>query len=379
MAIISWRMFRFTFEIICLIGVALMVGFWFYKYEVEDRDIGVVDYESLGKADVELPALSLRFQKPVLMDVLNNSDPNVNATVYLKFLEGDVYDARLAHIDYFNVTLDLNKYFLFAMVRLFNESYFRQEEKITTINHETIFNGLMYGSLKKCFAAEIKKKDLPSNIKLIRYYYNHSQLLKDLPQGYTVIFNLYYPGQYLLHITNGLTLNSAKRLTKILLNIADIEYLRRRNTRNKQCMNPSKKFDDMVWKKHITRNGCRAPYDRPYDSFPKCAEKEDIQRSMFDFFVVGSKYYPKACQRISKLTFSLDNFYGTKGRSAFILVYPDDVKIITQSKEVDIHSLIGNIGGYIGLFLGNNGISARIIIVVFVKIFTKKHHAEEMY
>ena len=28
------------------------------------------------------------------------------------------------------------------------------------------------------------------------------------------------------------------------------------------------------------------------------------------------------------------------------------VRIITQSKEVDIHSLIGNIGGYLGLFLG---------------------------
>ena len=30
------------------------------------------------------------------------------------------------------------------------------------------------------------------------------------------------------------------------------------------------------------------------------------------------------------------------------------MKIIQQSKEVDIHSLIGNIGGYVGLFLGND-------------------------
>ena len=86
MAIISWRMFRFTFELVCFIGSALMVGFWFYKYEVEDRDIGVVDYESLGKADVELPALSLCFQKPVLVDALNDSDPKLSATTYLKFL-----------------------------------------------------------------------------------------------------------------------------------------------------------------------------------------------------------------------------------------------------------------------------------------------------
>ena len=35
------------------------------------------------------------------------------------------------------------------------------------------------------------------------------------------------------------------------------------------------------------------------------------------------------------------------------IVFPQNIKIITLSKEVDIHTLIGNIGGYIGLFLGN--------------------------
>ena len=32
--------------------------------------------------------------------------------------------------------------------------------------------------------------------------------------------------------------------------------------------------------------------------------------------------------------------------------YPEEVKTITQSQDVDVHSLIGNIGGYLGLFLG---------------------------
>ncbi len=34
--------------------------------------------------------------------------------------------------------------------------------------------------------------------------------------------------------------------------------------------------------------------------------------------------------------------------------YPEEIKIITQTKEVDVHSLIGNIGGYIVLFLGKD-------------------------
>ena len=32
--------------------------------------------------------------------------------------------------------------------------------------------------------------------------------------------------------------------------------------------------------------------------------------------------------------------------------YPPMAKMITQSQAVDAHSLVGNIGGYIGLFLG---------------------------
>ena len=38
--------------------------------------------------------------------------------------------------------------------------------------------------------------------------------------------------------------------------------------------------------------------------------------------------------------------------TGFGLEFPEQIKIITQSKAVDINSFIGNIGGYIGLFLG---------------------------
>ena len=34
------------------------------------------------------------------------------------------------------------------------------------------------------------------------------------------------------------------------------------------------------------------------------------------------------------------------------IAYPGKQKLIIQSQLVDIHSLIGNMGGYIGLFLG---------------------------
>ena len=36
-----------------------------------------------------------------------------------------------------------------------------------------------------------------------------------------------------------------------------------------------------------------------------------------------------------------------------LIGYPNEVKIVTQSRAVTFDALIGNIGGYIGLFLGN--------------------------
>ena len=199
MAIISWRIFTVTFQIICFIGVVVMVGFWFYKYEIEDRDIGVVDYELLEKADVELPIFSLCFEKPVLMDTLNDIDPEINTTTYLKYLEGEIDDDRMEHINYFNVTLDLNKYFLGAIIRFPNEIGYR-EKKITIINHKTIFNGMYYGTFTKCFAAEIRKKDLPSKIQEIEYHYNQTQLLKYMLNSKTILSILAISGGYSLLI-----------------------------------------------------------------------------------------------------------------------------------------------------------------------------------
>ena len=43
----------------------------------------------------------------------------------------------------------------------------------------------------------------------------------------------------------------------------------------------------------------------------------------------------------------------SKGRLKIMIGYPEQVKIISQSQAVDVHTIIGNIGGYEGLFLGN--------------------------
>lgn len=70
-----------------------MVGYWLYKYEIEDRDIGVVDYAPLETAsEVEVPVISLCFKNPFLEKQSQTINSSVTMEAYRQYLEGNVYD-----------------------------------------------------------------------------------------------------------------------------------------------------------------------------------------------------------------------------------------------------------------------------------------------
>ena len=333
-----------------------MVSFWMYKYEVMDRSVGVVDYDVLEKIEDELPALSMCFMNPFLYKKLQAIDPNMNATIYLKYLTGDYYDEKMAKIDYDNVTLNLDDYFFYAQIKMRNNSNFMPKKLFP--KHTVIFDGIYYERFSKCFAADMGKNEL-SNVEQIRFYYNSVQLIKDITGGrfsvmHQMSTNFFYPGQFLLEFTSpqlediGFTKQSRTEWT-----ITSIEYLRRRNSRNHKCMTEWKRFDEIVGKEHMKRIGCRAPYGRANQLLKSCDNKEDINKATIHYSNIWKNYFPKACHRISKISIDQKNIRSSMRSLQIDIKYPEDVKTITQSQEVDGHTLIGNIGGYIGLFLGN--------------------------
>ena len=51
--------FRLFVKLICMIGLTFMITYWLYKFSVEDRDIGVVDYHLLDETGIDYPILSI--------------------------------------------------------------------------------------------------------------------------------------------------------------------------------------------------------------------------------------------------------------------------------------------------------------------------------
>ena len=87
------KTFKICFSIACSIVVLFMVGYWLYKYEIEDRDIGVVDYVSLDDADdTEFPFASLCFMNPFVIRKLKSINYNITWQMYLQYLNGELSD-----------------------------------------------------------------------------------------------------------------------------------------------------------------------------------------------------------------------------------------------------------------------------------------------
>ena len=90
---------KLYFSFICFSVVFVMISYWVYKYEVEDRDIAVVDYLSIGKMK-HMPVPTFCFMSPFveqkfkLANIYSNTTRQpVNGHDYLEYPKGDRFES----------------------------------------------------------------------------------------------------------------------------------------------------------------------------------------------------------------------------------------------------------------------------------------------
>ena len=353
--------FRCLFKAVCTVCVVCMVGYWFYKFDVEDRDVGIVDYTSFeDDSRIAYPVASLCFVQPFSREKVSQMTPELDTDHYLNYLKGDVVEEEFQDVNYWNITLELDEYLNFYAVTLRNGTYL-QSSKIAIFSHKVNFNGFSeYGWFYKCFES-IWKIAYHGSIKESYVIYNKTKILQDAMINDPVNFQLYihYPGQFLLAPNDLANINMPLNEKSLEILIEDVEILKSRNSKHRRCTvyDDKKYFDDLVKEMHIIQNECILPYFKSFKNFPKCNTSEKIRSSAFKYPVVRTKYYPISCQRLSKIAYQrtwVDNAYlGFEDDELAIgIIYPQYFRSIELTKAVDVHSLVGNIGGYVGLFLG---------------------------
>ena len=114
-------------------------------------------------------------------------------------------------------------------------------------------------------------------------------------------------------------------------------------------------WDEHFVSKYAKEIGCTALYLDPLEDVPICENQVEM-RQWHDFLPnLKNKKDNFPCQEMPSIdydiSYSLEEF-NLSDTFSIGMTYPKQAKIVAQTRAVDYHSLIGNIGGYIGLFLG---------------------------
>ena len=223
------------------------------------------------------------------------------------------------------------------------------------------FNGFWYGQFVKCFGIEIKNK-YRKDIKAIGNVYKQNEFLDGFKRSSAKVLCVFfhYPAQFLLSNENHKCfIEDRTKRTDYMLDarIRGLEILKRRNKRKQRCMQDEANYSNSMLEQHVKNNGCKAPYQRTLESFPICSTQQEMKHSVYEVTVVKGKNYPVPCKTISKISFEVtEHQYNETGEQQDLFSiwvdFPDQIKTITQSQEVDMQVFIGNIGGYVVLFLG---------------------------
>ena len=181
----------------------------------------------------------------------------------------------------------------------------------------------------------------------------------------TLFTSIHYPKQFLLAPLNynNFWLDSNRTVNKMVYHAVDnVELLLRRDKRRDHCTSGSTNFDDFAIGNHIANIGCRPPYFVKHTNYPVCSTKESMKSFAYLSYLKNNKTYKQPCLTMPKIdfTYTEDPSYKNEMYFGIGIAYPEHFKMISQYQVVDFHSLVGNIGGYIGLFLGS--IATNIII-----------------
>lgn len=363
-----WVSLRALFQFLCFGVTSLMIGYWCFIFGIKDEDLSLVDYKIIEKSKVnDLPVISMCIMNPFLIERLRETNPNISYPIYSMYLKGDFWDDQLATVNYNNVTINISDYLSQTTIRLRNGSLRTNISKAYSI--DVTFNGFINDAFFKCFGMK-NEDEFYRDIQTVTFYFKPHPLFDgSLRSSHWIGFLIHYPREFLLSSHFKWFINDVKRNATTLryqILIKDEEILQRRNKAKEPCMEDGKYYDDLVLKRHIEEHECRAPYHMADTGVPTCTTKTQIAASRYEAVGMKAKYPNRPCRIMSKIDWTIEEFYNIGWfHLAIQIEYPDHLKIVKQSKSVDIHAFIGNIGGYIGLFLGNiynRNISLELVV-----------------
>ena len=364
-----WSMTKWVFKIFCLIlTLTLSVrGINRYLKDYDMTTIGTKQYSN-NKIDM-LPAISLCFHQRFEEAAFQRLGLNVTGEDYQKFLVGDHFDKTMLKIKYDDVTTNISDITILEQLEFENKTpvYIIGDARPNIEGWKapySSFSWVNWGFFVKCFTLEIPDV----KIHTLHWYLDRKVFPNGIrPQFGTFSILFHYPNQILDSINTITRQWSPKTQDQnywININIRGMNVFRRRYKAHlDNCIQDWKNYDIIMVEKHIAAIGCKAPYQKTMNDWPICDSQEKMKKTLYP---IKTGYVPP-CRTIEMIDYqqsetdaaTLGVTYipvgGKNWTQWFSITYMfinDKFTVSINKQKMDFESLVGYIGGYVGLFTG---------------------------
>ena len=358
MAFLELSLWTTLFKTFCLVTTLGIICYWVYEYAIIDEDLSLVFYEEKRFLEYnDLPVVSICLNNPFLEDRIKELDTSFNAHLYEQYLAGNITDHRLHMIDFNNVTIQPSDIFFSGEMlgeHLDPNLNKSEQNELIQESFKQTFSGYMnkHGEFYKCFGMPLNETHFQKVDDLYLRFLSENFFRFIRNNFGEIVIIVHYPNQILLSsaFINFVQIKPLNTFLKV--NIRGMEIIQQR-MKPEKCLTSWNNFDDSVFERHVKETGCRPPYLLSENKSQICDTKPKIERSRYVLRSAGDILFPPPCRRMTSANYEAYALNtGIKEHVTFKISFPKEIKIIRQTKAINFQSFLGNVGGYIGLLLG---------------------------
>ena len=365
-----FKVLRYIFSLACFSAAFGMTIFWCYRFW-KDEDLCLVDYLPYEKA-VDIPDLtvSVCFRYPFIESRLRTH--NTTSDEYVDFLHGTAYRTGLEHIEFEDVTLKPKDFYLGDSLLWMNgtEMHGNYPNHVNKLPRLTFAGTYSYGTPIKCYGLSLPNKKVKwgyfaLNTTIMPNSTVHPDSPNDPGNCVKKLFIAFHIADQMIlshqRIDEVCIQNTIDMERVVDIRITNLEILRRRNKRETPCITDYQNYDLTVINELFDKMGCRSLYMQSTRNLSICdITKHEFHPNDFDMDYIHD-HLMQPCMSVGDISYRLvyttydvngDNTWELPNRFWLSLTPPGMVKVINQVKDVDIQTVIGNAGGYVGLFVG---------------------------
>ena len=311
---------------------------------------------------------------------------------YQKYLSGEKFNETMLDVDFDEVTDHLKEYFIgldvsfdilgnhpaFQWINLKNKSNEKNSSEIETGPSDLFpFSISQRTSLEKCFTFDFLPKKLKMiNGKIIRRFMVYLNVAKLTKIDLSVLMS--YPGQMSRAIPVAMSYKQDRNILSGNFDLKEVaigvtEVIRRRESSKESCNPESERWDEMLFQKIADSLSCRPSHWTNVDYSNLCNDSKAMKRANFmekvfidpddqeemtapcdELIDVDSKIsdYPRGTLA-DTYTDLKANFEVDHNSSLLVINFERAVyREISNFRSYNLEGLVGNGGGYVGLFLG---------------------------